>query len=648
MDSIELEEPAVATQEIAKAINGLSADTAHKICSDRVIGSIGVAVKELVENSLDAGASSITVRLKGYGLDSIEVVDNGRGVKDSDFETLAKSFHTSKLSTFSDLDSVGTFGFRGEALSSLCRVCDGMEVVTRHETSGVTVKLKYNASGELEEKIEVAGEAVGTKVTLKTLFGTLPVRRKIFQDKSQLEFAKALNLLHAYCIILEKVKFQVFHQVADGKENKKLVFTNGTSVKNNLIQVLGNKLVQNLLEINCDGSHSNFEVKGFISSCAHDSGRRVPDKQYFYLNTRPVDMPQISKAINNVYKQFNKNQFPLVVLNVTTKESDSFDVNLAPDKRSVIIRDQKMLQTLIEDLLNKLYENIPSTVNLSTSISTKYNDCSNFFERFAQGSQKKSNEVSTPPAAKKPRFTVYESPSLKLDSFFVRLPRRSTEPSEEVRKTEESQESSPTNTSFSIEFVSPGNLDKEDSPVPRAESKEENNESAARINTQESPLARFKMSRNKSVQVGSQMVSENKVAEVLKEDSSAKSANNASEEICIVEQDENVKPKPEDSPVQIERRETKTVEVSPPGKTDLKFTAGLDPTKSLLAEEELNRIFMKGDFLKMRIVGQFNLGFIIARLGEDVFIIDQHASDEKFNFEKLCRETKIKCQRLVL
>ncbi|XP_059490220.1 mismatch repair endonuclease PMS2 [Neocloeon triangulifer] len=668
------------TIEKAKAISGLSSDVAHKICSDRVIGSIGVAVKELVENSLDAGATNITVRLKGHGLEMIEVSDNGKGVKEIDFESLAKSFHTSKLSEFSDLDAIGTFGFRGEALSSLCRVCDGLEVVTRHETADSAIKLKYDAAGDLVERCPVAGETTGTKVTLKNLFGTLPVRRKIFQEKSQIEFAKALNLLQAYGIILDGVKLQVFHQVADGKESKNMAHSNGTSVKNNMIQILGPKLVQNLLEIRSNGTHSSFEIEGFISSCAHDKGRRVPDKQYFYLNRRPVDMPQISKCINNIYKQFNKHQFPLVVLHVTTKVTESVDVNLAPDKRSVIIRDQTSLLSLVEDTLLKLYEDIPSEVDLSSSISTKCKESNSFFEKFSL--QKRASEA-TPPATKKPRFNVYESPSLKLESFFFRMPKRSITESAEAKMPPPQSPSSSKGASFSteklpaedicieepkfsgsigaggrsepIEHKTDCDLETSESPLEMQVKSPETNSTPNTGN----PLARFKLSR-KSSNGGASNSNESKTDISSAKDitlnflleslsgSGEAGRKKPSAEIKLEEEGSSCDLKP--LVAKEDQRECKdlvgkSTDLVPLGHT---FTAGLDPNKSRLAEEEFNRVFQKGDFLKMKIIGQFNLGFIIASLNDDVFIIDQHASDEKFNFERLCKNTKMKSQRLVL
>ena len=117
-----------------KAIEGRSV---HQIQSGQVIVDLCSVVKEVVENSLDAGATSIEVRFKNHGLDSIEVQDNGKGIAPEDFETIALKHYTSKLSSYEDLSSLDTFGFRGEALSSLCAVSKFHIVTARAEDGAV-------------------------------------------------------------------------------------------------------------------------------------------------------------------------------------------------------------------------------------------------------------------------------------------------------------------------------------------------------------------------------------------------------------------------------------------------------------------------------------------------------------------------------
>ncbi|XP_050672078.1 mismatch repair endonuclease PMS2 isoform X5 [Leptidea sinapis] len=180
-------------------IRRIGSETVHKICSGQVVLSLAVAVKELLENSLDAGAINVDIRLKNYGVDLIEVSDNGSGVTEDNFEALTLKHHTSKLSEYSDLLDVSSFGFRGEALSSLCALAN-LTITTRHRTAEYASKIQYDHKGNIINKTPCSRQ-VGTTVTLSNLFCTLPVRQKELHKNVKREFNKLTNLLYAYCLI---------------------------------------------------------------------------------------------------------------------------------------------------------------------------------------------------------------------------------------------------------------------------------------------------------------------------------------------------------------------------------------------------------------------------------------------------------------
>ena len=125
------------------SIKSLDANTVHRICSGQVIINLANAVKELVENSLDAGSKTVEIRLKQYGSELIEVVDDGPGIAEADFQTIALKHYTSKIDKYDDLESLDTFGFRGEALSSLCALCD-LTITTRHASAAVATRIEYD------------------------------------------------------------------------------------------------------------------------------------------------------------------------------------------------------------------------------------------------------------------------------------------------------------------------------------------------------------------------------------------------------------------------------------------------------------------------------------------------------------------------
>ncbi|XP_063672016.1 putative postmeiotic segregation increased 2-like protein 2 [Pan troglodytes] len=165
--------------EPAKAIKPIDRKSVHQICSGPVVLSLSTAVKELVENSLDAGATNIDLKLKDYGVDLIEVSDNGCGVEEENFEGLTLKHHTCKIQEFADLTEVETFGFQGEALSSLCALSD-VTISTCHASAKVGTRLVFDHDGKIIQKTPYPHPR-GTTVSVKQLFSALPVRHKEFQ-----------------------------------------------------------------------------------------------------------------------------------------------------------------------------------------------------------------------------------------------------------------------------------------------------------------------------------------------------------------------------------------------------------------------------------------------------------------------------------
>ncbi|VDM03425.1 unnamed protein product [Schistocephalus solidus] len=189
------------------SIKPLDSHSVHKLCSSQVVVSLGIAIKELLENSIDAGAKRIEIKLKNYGCDAVEVIDDGSGIREENFSTLGKKHSTSKISTFEDLVSVTSFGFRGEALNSLCHLAD-ITIHTRAADAVCGTRLVFDNSGTIKSRHPLA-RSRGTTVCLERLFHTLPVRRRHLTDKMRLmkEFSKAVNLITAYC--LAKVGLQI-------------------------------------------------------------------------------------------------------------------------------------------------------------------------------------------------------------------------------------------------------------------------------------------------------------------------------------------------------------------------------------------------------------------------------------------------------
>ena len=203
-----------------QGIRQIDAGCVHRICSGQVVTDLTTAVKELVENSIDAGATLVEINLKEYGTVSIEVSDNGTGVHADHFQALTRKHWTSKLSTFEDLEQVDTLGFRGEALSSLCAL-GNLRVVTRTADSAVGTALEYDHDGELTRTSPQA-RTQGTTVTVENLFCTLPVRQKAFARAAKSEYARLLPVLQSYALAHPLVKLRLTHH---GKSGRDTVFS---------------------------------------------------------------------------------------------------------------------------------------------------------------------------------------------------------------------------------------------------------------------------------------------------------------------------------------------------------------------------------------------------------------------------------------
>ncbi|KAE8376467.1 hypothetical protein BDV26DRAFT_265618 [Aspergillus bertholletiae] len=358
-------------------IKAIEARSVHQIQSGQVIVDLCSVAKELVENSLDAGATSIEVRFKNNGLDLIEVQDNGSGISPENYENVALKHYTSKLSSYEDLSRLQTFGFRGEALSSLCALSEFHVVTAQANQAPKANRLDFEHSGKLKKTQIVAGQK-GTTVSVEGLFKRLPVRRRELEKNVKREYGKVLNLLHAYACVSTGVRFSVKNTVA--KTRNVVVFsTNGNqTTKENIANVYGAKTLLALIPLDLnlefepsvagrrtagDGERelNKIFVQGHVSKPVFGEGRQTPDRQMFFVNSRPCGLPQIAKAFNEVYKSFNVSQSPFVFADFHM-DTNAYDVNVSPDKRTILLHDAGALIESLKASLTHLFESSDQTV----------------------------------------------------------------------------------------------------------------------------------------------------------------------------------------------------------------------------------------------------------------------------------------------
>uniref|UniRef100_A0A8C7MBR9 PMS1 homolog 1, mismatch repair system component n=1 Tax=Oncorhynchus kisutch TaxID=8019 RepID=A0A8C7MBR9_ONCKI len=360
-------------------MNRLPADTVRLLSSCQVINSVVNVVKELLENSLDAGALSIDIKLENYGFDRIEIRDNGSGIKAADTAVMAVQHYTSKICSHDDLEHLATYGFRGEALGSICAVAE-VAVTTKTSEDDVGTKYTLDLTGSVvSQKPSHLGQ--GTTVCALKLFKNLPVRRQYYANtkKCKEELKKVQDVLMAYAIIKPELRLTLTHnkvvlwQKAKVSDHRMaLMATLGPNAVAHLLPVHHQQpeVSQTLTPIVIDGF---FPRPGMDCSLASSSN---PDKTFIFVNDRPVHQKDILKVVRQHFlAQYPAdsalNRYPTVMLNITVPSS-TVDVNLTPDKTQILLQNKVAVLAAVETLLVSFYGPGLGSATEATPVTTEY------------------------------------------------------------------------------------------------------------------------------------------------------------------------------------------------------------------------------------------------------------------------------------
>ncbi|PVU84494.1 hypothetical protein BB560_007339 [Smittium megazygosporum] len=602
---------------MSRKLEKINSETIYKLCSGQVIIDLGTTIKELLENSLDSGATSIDIRLKNYGLNGITVTDNGSGISSEDFPYLCRKNWTSKIQSFDDLTSVTTFGFRGEALSSICSVSQVSVTTCTSDSEPKGFSLEYSQLGELTSCTPTAREC-GTTVKLENLFKGWPVRFQEFKKNIRRDFTNLMGLV--------------------------LRCQKSSSLLDRIGSIFGNQLKEKVFEINKDlqledSSETKFHITGYISNPLPNSGKNSSDKQYIYLNGKPCEVPKIKKVINEVYREFNPSQHPIAVINIQLQPG-SVDFNVSPDKRSVFIKYDQELADFVYESLRETF--IPSKMRISVGPQIQTFASKSFS---SEDQTLSINDIQGPETLntteKRPSSSLLSAP-LNDNDF---IPNASTPKKSRVEVPFESPSLQSTLSFLPVPAVSdskskayPKFVDKKPDPNP--------------ITTSASPTS--KTTSKNANSITKNHVKNTNISPMKKTLSLKPNFSCLNHESSVKFEFDDVKTKL----LLMLEKEKEKIEKALLAR-DLSFESSQDDDESLLATGisnqdpesaalALSRTIKKQNFKEMEILGQFNLGFIIAKLGDDLYIIDQHASDEKFNFENLQAKSVILSQPLIM
>lgn len=315
-------------------INVLSTEIANMIAAGEVVERPASIVKELIENSVDAGADSITVEIKKGGISYIRVTDNGCGIDAEDILTAFKRHATSKIKSASDLNSIYTLGFRGEALASIAAV-SRVEVFSKTQNDAMG-RCAVIEGGEVLENDE-AGCGNGTTIIVRNLFYNTPARMKFLKNDAT-ETGYISDVINKLILCRPEISVRFIN-------NGKTVITSNGSGKliGSIYTVFGKDYANNMREVNY--ADEPFKVTGFIGNSR--LARKDRRHQIFFVNDRNISCKIMSAAVSEAYKNTVMiGKFPVCVLNVHL-DPNLVDVNVHPTKMEVRFSEEKRIYNLI-------------------------------------------------------------------------------------------------------------------------------------------------------------------------------------------------------------------------------------------------------------------------------------------------------------
>ncbi|KXL50036.1 hypothetical protein M433DRAFT_134448 [Acidomyces richmondensis BFW] len=339
--------------EAPRRIRALEEDVVNKIAAGEIIVAPVHALKELIENAVDAGSTSLEILVKDGGLKLLQITDNGCGINKDDFPILCERFTTSKLKAFEDLTSIETYGFRGEALASISHIAH-LTVTSKTANSSCAWKAHY-ASGKLvpakpgqsPDPKACAGRQ-GTQIMVEDLFYNVPTRRRAFRSASE-EYAKIAELVGKYAVHCRAVAFSCKKA---GEAGAGIAIPANASVRDRIRMVHNSAISNELIEFELVNDQYGVKIDGLVSNANH-SGKRTT--LLLFINHRSVDSTAIKRAVEQTYSTFlPKGGKPFVYLSLEIDPA-RVDVNVHPTKREVnFLNEEEIIEIICDEIRTRL------------------------------------------------------------------------------------------------------------------------------------------------------------------------------------------------------------------------------------------------------------------------------------------------------
>ncbi len=369
-------------------INLLPDSVANQIAAGEVIQRPASAVKELLENAVDSGATSIKLIIKDSGKTLIQVIDNGCGMSITDVRMAFERHATSKIKSAHDLFEIRTLGFRGEALASIAAIAH-VETKTKRVEDELGTQLNIEGSKVIgQEPVQCSN---GTSIAIKNLFFNVPARRN-FLKSNQVETRHIVEEFHRVAMVNPSISFTMHH-------NDKLVFQlpNG-NLKQRIVGLFGNQYSQRLVPI-AEQSTDKVKITGFIGK--PEFARKTRGEQYFFANNRFIKHAYLNHSIDSAYKELiPSDAFPTYFIYIDV-DPQFIDINIHPTKTEVNFQDNKLIYAVLRAAVRQSL----GQHNLTPTLDFEMDRINDFMD------PKPGTEIKTPQISVNPDYNPFDRPS---------------------------------------------------------------------------------------------------------------------------------------------------------------------------------------------------------------------------------------------
>ncbi len=596
--------------------------TINKIAAGEVIERPASVIKEMVENSIDAGANNITVEIKNGGISYIKVTDNGKGIAPDDLEIAFERHATSKIRKAEDLDVVTSMGFRGEALASIAAIAN-VEMISKTEAQDTGYKIVVEA-GNILDKQEV-GCQTGTSITVRNLFFNTPVRYK-FLKKDYTESGYVEDAITRIALVNPNIAIKLINT------GKTVIQTNGNGdIKSVIYSIYGKDVATGILPV--EYTFEDIQVNGVIGK--PEIARSNRSNQLFFVNKRFIKDKVLTAATEQAFKGLIPiGKFGFVILNITMNPA-KVDVNVHPAKLEVRFEDEsRIFQSIYHAIKNTLLENelVANTEKpkeLDRQENTEKQESKGLFD-FRKNETKKIEQyndqeskiktnvglggpVNTADVLEQLRKMqqdlqkqVEENPSIKLNDNYVQM-----------KKREETINSNSTETTDNENNQNPAEIANSEETVIKNE--QDNNQVEQNINENEQ---QNEENDNKPEEIQTENKSEaeeklEKITEQIKELENLQYEDKTTEDFNTMYE---------------KLFGTKPIIVDTKEEAETPKNTAVDLIKDNISVFEESEEYKKPVYKFIGIA--FNT-YIIIEMDKEMYIIDQHAAHERIMYEKV-------------